>query len=129
MYTLIIDDSRAMRRILCKIVSSLGFDTIEAENGREGYEKLVANADEIELVLVDWNMPEMNGLEFVEAVRARDEFANQKLVMVTTETEPARMAKALIAGVDEFVMKPFTKDILVEKLSLIGGKMQTPNSL
>lgn len=129
MYTLIIDDSRAMRRILSKIASSLGFEVIEAENGREGYEKLVANADEIELVLVDWNMPEMNGLEFVEAVRARDEFANHKLVMVTTETEPTRMAKALIAGVDEFVMKPFTKDILVEKLSLIGVTMNSPQSL
>ena len=71
-------------------------------------------------------MPVKNGLEFVEAVRADDQFVNEKLVMVTTETEPARMARALMAGVDEFVMKPFTSEILIDKLKLIGVRMPTP---
>lgn len=123
MNALVIDDSRAMRRIVGKIVGGLGFDVIEAENGAEGLKQLEANAAEIEVVLVDWNMPVMNGIEFVKTVRGRDEFRNHKLVMVTTETEPTQMARALMAGVDEFVMKPFTEDILVEKLKLIGVKM------
>lgn len=129
MKTLIIDDSRAMRRILGQIMQGLGFDVIEAGHGGEGLAQLEAQADSIGVVLVDWNMPEMNGLEFVEAVRARDEFAQHKLVMVTTETEPARMARAIIAGVDEFVMKPFTVEILVEKLRLIGVPMGDSVSL
>ncbi|MCD0463485.1 response regulator [Roseiconus lacunae] len=112
-----------MRRILRSIMLSLGFDVIEAGDGREGLEQLTSAADEVEVVLVDWNMPEMNGLEFVKAVRKIDHLADKKLVMVTTETEPAQMARALMAGVDEFVMKPFTKQILVEKLRLIGVDM------
>jgi len=125
MYALVIDDSRAMRRILGKIVLRLGFDVLEAENGVEGWKQLEANAGEIEVVLVDWNMPVMNGLEFVKTVRANDDYRNHKLVMVTTETEPNQMVRALLAGVDEFVMKPFTEDILVEKLKLIGVRINS----
>ncbi len=121
MKALIIDDSRAMRRILTQIVSGLGFEVLEAGNGQEGLDVLFGS-DDIELVLVDWNMPEMNGLEFVEAVRSKPEYQRLSLVMVTTESEPSRMARALMAGVDEFVMKPFTPDILLEKLQLIGVK-------
>ena len=120
MYALIIDDSRAMRRILRQIVQPLGFDILEAGDGQEGLDQLSAHPDEIELTLVDWNMPVMNGLEFVKRVRSDAAYADMKLMMVTTETEPAQMARALMAGVDEFVMKPFTADILVEKLRLIG---------
>ena len=119
MYALIIDDSRAMRRILAKIVQPLGFEIIEAENGQDGLDQLFSN-DDVELVLVDWNMPVMNGLEFVKAVRADNQYATQKIIMVTTETEPSQMARALMAGVDEFVMKPFTSEILVDKMKLIG---------
>lgn len=122
MHAIIIDDSRAMRRILTKIVAPLGFDTVEAENGQEGLERLEETSD-VEVVLVDWNMPVMNGIEFVKAVRADGRYANLKLVMVTTETEPAQMARALMAGVDEFVMKPFTPEILTEKMKLIGVSM------
>jgi two-component system, chemotaxis family, chemotaxis protein CheY len=123
MNALIIDDSRAMRRILGKIMKGLGFEILEAENGAQGLETFLAKSDMIEVTLVDWNMPVMNGLEFVEAVRDKNEFDTDKLVMVTTETEPARMARALMAGVDEFVMKPFTTEILIEKLKLIGVRM------
>ena len=120
MYAIVIDDSRAMRRIVGKIVRDLGFDVLEAENGAEGFEVLQQHADDTEVVLVDWNMPVMNGIEFVHKVRGMNEYRNHKLVMVTTETEPTQMARALMAGVDEFVMKPFTPEILVEKLQLIG---------
>ena len=120
MQALIIDDSRAMRRILRQIVESLGFVVVEAGNGREGLVALAEN-DKVELCLVDWNMPVMNGLEFIQSVRSDDGRQSLKLVMVTTETEPRQMARALMAGVDEFVMKPFTSEILVEKLRLIGA--------
>ncbi|MEM7558936.1 MAG: response regulator [Planctomycetota bacterium] len=126
MHALIIDDSRAMRQIICKIMSSLGFETLQAGDGKEGLEVLEANKETIEVVLVDWNMPVMNGIEFIEAVRGMPEHEELRMMMVTTETEPARMAKALMAGVDEFAMKPFTKDILVDKLKLIGVKMPNP---
>ncbi len=104
-------------------MKQLGFEIFEAGDGQEGIAQLEKLQDELGLVLVDWNMPVMNGYEFVQAVRSQDKYANHKLVMVTTETEPTQMAKALMAGVDEFVMKPFTSEILVEKLQLIGIKM------
>jgi two-component system chemotaxis response regulator CheY len=116
---LIIDDSRAMRRVLRRIVEPLGFAVTEAGDGQEGLNQL-SEMDAVDLILVDWNMPVMNGIEFVQAVRADTKRRDLKLVMVTTETEPMKMARALMAGVDEFVMKPFTSDILVDKLRLIG---------
>ncbi|HEY4259516.1 MAG TPA: response regulator [Schlesneria sp.] len=119
MNALIIDDSRAMRRVLRRIVEPLGFAVTEAGDGQEGLNQL-SEMDAVDLILVDWNMPVMNGIEFVQAVRADTKRRDLKLVMVTTETEPMKMARALMAGVDEFVMKPFTSDILVDKLRLIG---------
>jgi len=120
MLVLIVDDSRAMRRVLQQIVAPLGCMVLQAGDGIEGLQQLSAHPD-VDLVLVDWNMPNMNGLEFIKAVRTRPEYARLKLVMVTTETEPAQMARALMAGVDEFVMKPFTSEILLDKLRLIGA--------
>ncbi|GAB5443770.1 MAG: chemotaxis response regulator CheY [Fuerstiella sp.] len=118
MKALIIDDSLAMRSILKKIVSPLGYEIVQAANGQEGLQQLASH--QIELILVDWNMPVMNGLEFAKSVRADERHKATKLVMVTTETEPEQMVRALKVGVDEFVMKPFTTEILVEKLRYIG---------
>ena len=126
MYALIIDDSRAMRRILRQIVEPLGFRILEAGDGQEGLDRLGEHFPDVELTLVDWNMPVMNGLEFVKTVRADTQYQQMKIAMVTTETEPAQMARALMAGVDEFVMKPFTSEILIEKLRLIG--VQCPDA-
>ncbi len=125
MNALIIDDSRAMRRILRQIVEPLAFQVTEAGNGLEGLERL----DELDDVLVDWNMPEMNGLEFVQTVRTHVDHQHLKIVMVTTESEPAKMARALMAGVDEFVMKPFTPDILINKMKLIGVRFATAQAV
>jgi two-component system chemotaxis response regulator CheY len=112
---LVIDDSRAMRSIIGQILKGIGFEIAEASNGREGLERLRADAPP-KLVLVDWNMPEMNGLEFVKAMRRRPEFNDTRIMMVTTETEMKRMADALEQGADEYVMKPFTKDAILQKL-------------
>lgn len=121
---LIIDDSKAMRRILRGIVTGLGFEVVEAGDGKEGFEKLKEHKGEFEFVLVDWNMPVMNGLEFIKTVRADSDYGEMTLLMVTTETEPTRMVQALMAGVDEFVMKPFTPDVLVDKLRLVGVSLE-----
>ncbi|MEZ6132893.1 MAG: response regulator [Planctomycetaceae bacterium] len=125
MHALIIDDSRAIRRILRRIVEPLGFSVLEAEHGQDGLKKLHEHIETVELILVDWNMPVMDGLQFVKALRADPAIRRIPIVMVTTETEPAQMARALMAGVDEFVMKPFTVEILTEKLALIGVRTPT----
>jgi two-component system chemotaxis response regulator CheY len=117
---LVVDDSRAVRMILAKTLKELGFEVREAANGREALEVIEAEKTAVSLVLVDWNMPEVNGFELLQQLRRKPELASLVVVMVTTETELDRMAAALEAGANEYVMKPFTRDILVEKLQLAG---------
>jgi two-component system, chemotaxis family, chemotaxis protein CheY len=119
MPTLVIDDSRVMRIIIGNILREMGMQVIEAGNGIEGLEQLRMNP-EVDLVLVDWNMPEMDGLEFIGAVRARREHDAVRLVMVTTETETEQVMRAFRAGANEYVMKPFTKDVLVAKINMLN---------
>ncbi len=118
MRALIVDDSRAIRLMIGRIMGELGFETAEAANGREALDRLLAG-DWPDVVLVDWNMPVMTGIEFVEAVRADRRWDALRLVMVTTETEMAQMVRALEAGANEYVMKPFTKDVIRDKLDLL----------
>lgn len=117
---LVVDDSRAMRSILSRSLAKFGFEARTAANGKEGLELLERDSPDLALMLVDWNMPELNGLEFVKRVRAMPRYASTPLMMVTTETEVEQMVKALEAGADEYVMKPFTDDIIAGKLRLIG---------
>lgn len=116
---MVVDDSRAMRRILSGILGGLGFEVTEAGDGREAL-ALLAGLPAVDLALVDWNMPEMDGLSFVRAVRERPEWSGLRLLMVTTETEMDRVAEALGAGADEYAMKPFTADVIHDKLVLLG---------
>ena len=119
MNALVIDDSSTMRLILTRFLAKMGFHVVEAKNGREALQRLreMGRAD---LVLVDWNMPEMNGVDFVRSVRADHTFDDLPLVMVTTNTELEHVAEALEAGANEYVMKPFTMDVIREKLGLLG---------
>ncbi len=119
MRALIVDDSRPIRRIEGEILKDLGFETCDACHGKEALERL-QNEPRPDVVLVDWNMPEMDGLEFVKAVRNDARYSGMVLMMVTTETETDQMLRALSAGADEYLMKPFAKDGLVEKLRLLG---------
>ena len=119
MQALVIDDSRAMRLILGRMLRELGLDVAEAANGREGLDQLDGGLLP-ELVLVDWNMPVMTGIEFVDAVRRPPYSSAAKVVMVTTETEIPQVVRALEVGADEYVMKPFTKESIFEKLQLLG---------
>lgn len=121
MRALVVDDSRAMRMILRKMLDELGFDVLEAEHGKEALERLAEVAkDELVLALVDWNMPEMNGLEFVEAVRAMRDWDRMKVMMVTSESSPRQVYEALKAGADEYAMKPVTREVIEGKLELLG---------
>jgi two-component system chemotaxis response regulator CheY len=117
---LVVDDSRAIRTILSKTLKELGFEVREAGNGKEALEVIQAEKSAVTLILVDWNMPEMNGLELLKRLRQNPEFSSLVVVMVTAETELDHIAEALEAGANEYVMKPFTKDIIIGKLQLAG---------
>lgn len=119
MKAIVIDDSRAIRTILGGMLRGLGFTVEEASNGREALMVLKAN-NPPQLALLDWNMPEMNGFELLQRVRANPAFNTMQIVMVTTETEMSQVARALEAGANEYVMKPFTPDIIREKLEIVG---------
>lgn len=108
-----------MRLILGRMLREMGLETSEAANGREGLAQLDAGT-EPDLILVDWNMPEMTGIEFVEAARNPPYSSAARVVMVTTEIEVPQVERALGAGADEYLMKPFTKDALFAKLALLG---------
>jgi two-component system chemotaxis response regulator CheY len=119
MNALVIDDSKPIRTVLRKQLRQLGFDVTEAEDGLQGLARL-KNMNQVDLVLVDWNMPEMDGIAFVRAVRADSDYATLPLMMVTTNVELSEVSRALEAGVNEYIMKPFTVEILREKLELLG---------
>jgi two-component system, chemotaxis family, chemotaxis protein CheY len=116
---LIVDDSRSMRSILRRALEQCGFEVLEAVNGRDAVERL-AMMRIPDLALVDWNMPEMTGIEFVVAIRSDKNYNAMRIVMVTTETEMEQVQRALTAGANEYVMKPFTREVLVDKLTLLG---------
>ncbi len=119
MKAIIIDDSKAMRRILRTALNAHGFEVIEAENGRAAIHSLRESGG-LDLALVDWNMPEMTGIELIELLRADTGFSDMRLMMVTTETEPEQVERALVAGADEYLMKPFTAETLTLKLQTLG---------
>jgi two-component system, chemotaxis family, chemotaxis protein CheY len=117
---LVVDDSRAVRMLLVKTLRQVGYEVQEAANGREALQIIEAGNSGIKLVLADWNMPEINGLDLLKRLRQNPALSSLAVVMVTTETEIEHIAEALEAGANEYVMKPFTQDILVEKLQLAG---------
>jgi len=120
MRALVVDDSKAIRVVLKKMLAEGGFDELsEASHGAEALEVL-ENGPAPDVILVDWNMPEMNGLEMIRAVRQNADLRRIPIVMVTTETEYSQVVKALAAGASEYVMKPFTKDIIMDKLDMLG---------
>lgn len=123
MQAIVVDDSSAMRRILTGMLGRLGFDTVEAADGVAALEVL-KDTGPIELALVDWNMPHMNGIDLVRRIRVRRDFDSMRIMMVTTESDTSRVVEALGAGVDEYVMKPFTEEVIASKLQLLelGGE-------
>ncbi|MGN6331590.1 MAG: response regulator [Motilibacteraceae bacterium] len=119
MHALVVDDSRAMRSILRRIVTGLGFTVAEAGDGQEALAAMESGPLP-EVALVDWNMPVMDGLSFISEVRSRPEWRDVTLMMVTTESEHTQIVRALAAGAHEYVIKPFTPDAIADKLALLG---------
>lgn len=115
---LVVDDSRAIRMILSRTLDSLGYAVTPASNGQEALEALEREPSTC-VALVDWNMPVMNGLELVKAVRANQKFDSTKIMMVTTETELEQITAALEAGANDYVMKPFTEAAITERLQAL----------
>jgi two-component system chemotaxis response regulator CheY len=119
MKALVIDDSRSAREMLADILQEIGFEVLKAKDAREGM-AILAEIRSADVVLVDWLMPEMNGLELIRAVRANPAYDRVPLMMVTTETEMPQVALALEAGANEYVMKPVTREMIIDKLNLLG---------
>ena len=118
MRALIVDDSRFVRGFLRGLLEEKGIECEEAADGKAGMEQLNAGLP-FDLALEDWNMPVMNGLEMLQQLRAQG-LANVKVMMVTTEAENDFILRALDAGADEYLMKPFDDEALTEKLAMLG---------
>ncbi len=123
---LVVDDAGVMRKIIKNVLTNkdpqkglgLNCEILEGADGVEGWEQFKAHENEINIVFTDWNMPRMDGLEFVKKIRA----VNKKvpIIMVTTEGEKMKVLTALKAGVNNYIVKPFTPDVLKQKLEKIG---------
>ncbi|EQB40067.1 chemotaxis protein CheY [Sulfurimonas hongkongensis] len=121
MKLLVVDDSSTMRRIIKNTLARLGYkDILEGADGVEGWSQMDSNPD-IDMLITDWNMPEMNGLELVKKVRADNRFKDTPIIMVTTEGGKSEVITALKAGVNNYIVKPFTPQVLKEKLGAVMG--------
>jgi len=122
MKILVVDDSSTMRRIIVNTLSRLGYkDVVQGADGIEAWDTLQANPD-VGIVITDWNMPNMNGLELVKKIRAQDKYKAMPIIMVTTEGGKKEVIIALKAGVNNYIVKPFTPQVLKEKLEGVLGK-------
>ena len=115
---LIVDDSKVIRKVARHILETLDFEVREAGDGREALDSCLATPPDV--ILLDWNMPVMSGMEFLRALRQNDYAAQPKVVFCTTENDIAHIRAAIAAGADEYVMKPFDRDTLHSKLQIVG---------
>ncbi len=122
MKMLIIDDSKAMRGFLSHLAGELSFTVTEAEDGRAALDTLIQTEqkDLFDIALVDWDMPRMTGIEFVQFVRRNRDYDGVKLMMVTTNNSVEKITMALEAGANDYLMKPVTRESLEEKLQILG---------
>ncbi|HCS13657.1 MAG: response regulator [Zetaproteobacteria bacterium CG06_land_8_20_14_3_00_59_53] len=117
---MVVDDARVVRVSLGKIMQSLGFEVIACEDGQQAMQAILENPD-VRLIMLDWHMPVMNGYDFLVRLREMPEHSSSPLVvMVTTEASMPSMMKALSAGADEYIMKPFDASLIKSKLDLLG---------
>lgn len=120
MRAIVVDDSKTMRTLLRTVLREAGFDVVaEAENGRDALDAL-GRTGPVELMLLDWNMPVMNGYDLLVEVRRNTKLSRMRMMMVTTETEASQILRALDAGADEYLIKPFSRHAIREKLELMG---------
>lgn len=120
MRVLLVDDSKTARNILGRIFIDIGgWEILEAENGLVALEKL-NETGAVDLACIDWNMPVMNGIDFLRNAKRHPSCSNTWMMMVTTETELNNVSLAIATGANEYVMKPFTKEMIVGKLEIMG---------
>lgn len=115
---LVVDDSRVVRKVARRIAEDLGFECTEAEDGQKAYEACQARMPDA--ILLDWNMPVMSGIEFLEKLRQMENGQSPKVVFCTTENDMSQIQKAIAAGANEYIMKPFDSEIIQSKFSQIG---------
>lgn len=115
---LIVDDSRVIRKVSRHMIETLGMTVEEAGNGVEALQQCDQTMPDV--ILLDWNMPVMSGIEFIRVLRGRPDGTRPKVVFCTTENDVAHIREAIAAGADEYVMKPFDQDTLHAKLQLVG---------
>ena len=115
---LVVDDASVIRKVSRHILESLGFEVDDAENGLVGLEKCAEK--KYDLILLDWNMPVMTGIEFIKELRSRTDGGIPKIVFCTTESDVSHIREAMSAGADEYVMKPFDHETLQIKLQIVG---------
>jgi two-component system chemotaxis response regulator CheY len=120
---IVIDDSRAMRSMLRSALETCGFAVSEASDGLRALPQL-AEAEPFHLALVDWNMPGMDGLKLIGWLRANPRYDRMVIVMVTSEAEPSQIERALAAGANEYIMKPLSQEVLIEKLRLLEEEQE-----
>ena len=119
MQALVVDDAKLMRMILGNTLKELGFEVFEAVDGVDGL-KCLKEIDHLDIIFLDWNMPNMNGLEFLKEVRKDSAYCDVPVVMVTTEGEMERITTAIESGATDYIMKPFTRDVIIGKLQALG---------
>ena len=115
---LIVDDSKIVRKVVRRIVEVFGFDILEAENGKEAVDQTKANT--VDVIILDWNMPVMDGMECMKQIRADGAIHQPKIIFCTTENEFEKIQQAIMNGADEYVMKPFDEAIIAGKLRQLG---------
>ena len=115
---LIVDDSKVIRKVARHILETLEFEVEEAGDGQEALSRCESKMPDV--VLLDWNMPVMSGMEFLRLLRQRGHADQPKVVFCTTENDVAHIARALHAGANEYIMKPFDKDIVTAKFHEVG---------
>ena len=126
MTAMVIDDSRAARTLVGNMLGKLGFDVVAAEHGQDALDKLGEADQQPAAVVVDWNMPVMDGVEFARAFRKLGDHATTPLLMISSESDPRRVASALLAGIDEYLFKPVDSDMIRERLEMLGLRVNTP---
>ncbi|MBF0343026.1 MAG: chemotaxis response regulator CheY [Nitrospirae bacterium] len=123
MKILVVDDFSTMRRIVKNILKQLGFEKIEeAEDGEQAFNKLKTGG--FDFLVTDWNMPNVSGLELLKKVRGDAKLKSMPVLMVTAEAEKEQVVEAVKAGVNNYVIKPFTAEVLKEKIDKIFEKLQ-----
>ncbi|MFN7039038.1 MAG: PleD family two-component system response regulator [Alphaproteobacteria bacterium] len=117
-YCLIVDDSKVVRKFARRIIEELSFEVGEAENGNQGLEECKKRKPDV--IILDWNMPEMDGMQFLQKLRSMKEYDVVQVIFCTTENDVRKIQSALISGANEFIMKPFDNEIIKTKFYQLG---------